>query len=89
MELNGVANIQMMIQSFKEMKKEDLDNSTVAFLDRLDYQAKVLERYMLACNDVIKNSQRSEDIPSWSEVRDVPENFPNMKERFTKVCPHG
>lgn len=84
MEINGVANIQIMISSFKD--EGNHSQEVLDFLTRLDAQAKNVDRYMMAINDIIKPLKVR--LPAWSDVRDNPEFYPTNQERWkgAKSC---
>jgi division protein CdvB (Snf7/Vps24/ESCRT-III family) len=71
MELNGVANIKMLVDVFLEERK-DLDQETSQLLERIVEQTDHLERYMMAVEEAwLSNSE----TPPWHEVRDNPERY--------------
>ena len=71
MELNGVANIIMLIAS---VDAQTIDWSTV---ETIKEQAKLLERYMIAYNKAINEGTQT---PAWHEVRENPSHYPNNSE---------
>ena len=86
MELNGVANVDMMVQ----MAKQD-GTIEPALAEAILTQLNLLERYMLAYMDH-KNSIKAgaygalvvgQDAPMWHEVRENPTEFPTNRERNT------
>ena len=70
-ELNGVANIKMLLDYPLECP--------VVQKNALNDQLDVLERYMLALADA---AEAGKTPPAWHEVRENRKSFPNMKERF-------
>lgn len=67
-ELNGVANIKMLIDTLEVIPA--LDSGTVDAIQRqLDY----LERYMLA---TAKAAREGQNPPYWHEILASPHDFP-------------
>lgn len=67
-ELNGVANIKMLIDTLEVIPA--LDSGTVDAIQRqLDY----LERYMLA---TAKAAREGRNPPHWHEIIASPQDFP-------------
>jgi hypothetical protein len=85
MELNGVANISLILEM---AKNDNLVDPFVA--DQIKQQLALLERYMLAYQDYADSIKSGaygalvvgKEKPEWHEVRENPENFPTNKERF-------
>lgn len=80
MELNGIANMKMLINHHKAVYHAGPDLKHT--FERLEANLDSLERYVLSLNDIIKAAKKSGEIPTWAEVRDTPENFPTFKERM-------
>ncbi len=92
MEINGVANIKMMIDSlqFRLDNKEPLDYEQLGkILGDMKNQLDVLNRYMIACGETVDTLQKNlrregweniEKIPFWHEVRDNPKKYPTLSE---------
>lgn len=86
MELNGVANIKLLIQAARLTDKIDIET-----FEKVENQLNILERYMLACADHasayrtgLEAFQGKFDgplFPYWHEVRDNLQNYPNNRER--------
>lgn len=85
MEVNGVANIHLIVDAaleFGNMKEETAD--------AIKSQLRLLERYMLAYADHCASKKAGAygalivgvEEPLWHEVRENPELFPNGKERM-------
>jgi hypothetical protein len=78
MELNGVANMKMIL----DMMVEDypyLDERLVE-VSRLYKQLDLLERYMIAVSDY-ENAGQVGEYPMWHEILQNPKAFPTVKER--------
>lgn len=86
MELNGVANIDMLVRiavSDSQIDEELADK----ILKQLDY----LNRYMMAIHNAIDGTEKEIKeqhdislkilIPAWYEIHQNPERFPTNKER--------
>lgn len=85
MELNGLANIHMMLQTAK------MDNTKIdpILADKITEQLHLLERYILAYTMAmevqVETAERGEpvvdSVPFWHEVRQNPELYPSLKDR--------
>ena len=90
MELNGVANIDVMIQMAQA--NETIDPQLAKDIKE---QLDLLERYMLAYKNardenesVLYNGFGTDMfslVPKWHEVRENKEKYPNMKEFINGV----
>ena len=84
MELNGIANLHILVDQLPIDNGEDLET-----YNKIKEQLDLLERYMLAVQDAIKTERnnynndyaRYEEIPAWHEVRENPAKYPLNKER--------
>ncbi len=92
MEINGLANIHIIVDNLQIDLKEDGKNKEFIELEpyvkAIKEQLLHLERYLLACSDISeKNNEAlsSHDQvlndPLWHEVRDNPTKYPTLKER--------
>ena len=83
-ELNGLANIAIMVQVGEE---EKLINPIVA--SDIREQLVLLERYMLAVADHAASIKAGaygalivgKEVPFWHDVRENPEQYPTGRER--------
>lgn len=76
MELNGVANIDLLLQVEVDVK----DGQAVMNLETLKsikQQLVLLERYMLAYNKAVSNDTQT---PMWHEVYANPNLYPRNRE---------
>lgn len=71
-ELNGVANLSMMVDLLVLEEKLPADEAI-----KMKEQLDLLERYMLV---LAKNSQEIKPIPAWHEVRENKLAYPNRRE---------
>ncbi len=76
MELNGVANIDLMIQVEVDVKGDKAEMN-VETLNSIKEQLVLLERYMLAYNKAIRNGTQT---PMWHEVYANPKLYPRNRE---------
>jgi tetrahydromethanopterin S-methyltransferase subunit B len=70
-ELNGVANIKMMLDINTEVNPTTGLKEVILYgseVDKVMEQLKFLEKYMRAYNDAIN---KGEQTPFWHEVRDI------------------
>ena len=87
MELNGVANMKMLLESGAG---SDMPTST---LNALMEQLNLLERYMIAYGEHTQSIKAGaygaliigKEAPFWHEVRMNPEQFPNNRERIDNL----
>jgi hypothetical protein len=75
-ELNGLANISMLLQVEVDKKNEQMVMNVETF-DSIKKQIELLERYMLAYNKAINEGTKT---PYWHEVRDNPTLYPLNRE---------
>jgi len=95
MELNGVANIHMIVDSlFEKLTSGQIDKTVYEDISSIKDQLDLLERYMLAYKKAAGNAlveakfeYNLPDIkaPYWHEVKAEPSKFPNNRERFQIV----
>lgn len=76
-ELNGVANIHVILQLEADVK-DGVVTMNVETIASIEKQLDTMERYMLAYNDAINNGV---ETPFWHEVRDNPTKYPLNRER--------
>ena len=62
MELNGVANIMMLVDQLEEMNK---DSAVADIALKIESQLDYLERYILACNDA---KRKGTPLPQWHDI---------------------
>lgn len=72
MELNGVANILLLLESGAG---SDMPTSTC---ETITEQCILIERYMLAFSDAVS---KGEQPPFWHEVKANPSKYPRNRER--------
>lgn len=77
-ELNGVANIKILMDEIKSSAQENNNEYILSLAEKVDQQLDILERYMLAVADAAKNGELP---PYWHEVRDKKQNYPLNRER--------
>ena len=75
MELNGVANIMILVD---QITQESESNNHINVAIKIKEQAEMLERYMLAFNDAVNKQEKS---PYWHEIRENPSKYPRNKDR--------
>lgn len=83
-ELNGVANIKLILDMAKADKAINPDLAA-----SIDEQLLLLEKYMLAVADHVASIKAGaygalivgQEVPFWHEVRANPEQFPTARER--------
>ncbi len=80
LELNGVANIHMLLDLEADESNDGRVAMNVETLVSIKTQLDLLERYMLAREEAVKNNT---DAPFWHEVRENPKNYPTNRERHT------
>ena len=73
MELNGVANIKLLIDELKNLSAGSYRTAYKEIQEQLD----LLERYMVAYNRAIN---KGEPTPYWHEVRENPSKYPLNRE---------
>lgn len=76
MELNGLANIDMMIQVEVDVKGDKAEMN-VETLNSIKEQLVLLERYMLAYNKAVRNGTQT---PMWHEVYTNPDLYPRNRD---------
>lgn len=71
-ELNGVANISLLIQTHSQISDGNfiIPGSTMVLINE---QLELLERYMIAYRDAVSNGVKE---PFWHEVRANPNLYP-------------
>jgi len=77
MELNGVANIDLMLQVEADVQADGRVVMNKETLVSIQEQLVLLERYMLAYNKAVTNGVQT---PFWHEVRANPELYPRNRE---------
>lgn len=77
MELNGVANMLMLIQVHKQIHS-DLAPETLVLFEKLEDQLDLLNRYMTAIGDLLE-PEHEELIPLWHELRDNRKKYKNNR----------
>lgn len=77
MELNGVANIDLMLQIEVDIK-DGMATMNEETMISIKEQLVLLERYMLAYNKAIQNEVQT---PFWHEIRENPSLYPTNKGR--------
>jgi hypothetical protein len=75
-ELNGVANIKMLMDEL--VANAQNNEGVMVYADKIYKQLDILERYMLAVADAARRSERP---PFWHDVRDNKDKYPLNKER--------
>lgn len=79
-ELNGVTNIQLAMR----VRTQEISPELKQFIEQ---ELAVLERYLLACEDVRKELSEKPGkqltFPFWHEVRNDPKKFPSKAERMS------
>jgi hypothetical protein len=96
MELNGVANITILINKLED----DLEHSTLTnpeyeevktAINGIKEQLDLLNRYMIAYSDNKRNTMDNllhgkathiEAEPAWHEVRENPSKYPTLREKI-------
>jgi hypothetical protein len=84
-ELNGVANIHLLVDQLAITSPEDLET-----FKQIKEQLVLLERYMLAVADHAASIKAGaygaliigQEVPFWHEVRENPEQYPTGRERM-------
>jgi hypothetical protein len=77
MEINGVANIKMLL----ELETSNANGQVVMnkeTMDSVKHQLEMLERYMLAFNKALQSDSMN---PYWHEVLRDPKLYPTNRER--------
>lgn len=91
MEVNGVANIKLLVEQLKDHGDMEVMSSHVdEITEKIEEQLNILERYMLAYADHCESKQAGAygalivkvEEPLWHEVRENPEQYPNGRERI-------
>lgn len=82
-ELNGVANMSMLLDLLKsDLEKPNSNGWNEACIgttySSIREQLILLERYMLAYNDAVNEGRPT---PMWHEVRSNPQLYPTNRER--------
>lgn len=78
MELNGVANIDLMIQVEVDQLPDGRAVMNQETLESIKNQLVNIERYMLAYNDAVNKGIQT---PYWHEVLANPTKYPRNRER--------
>jgi hypothetical protein len=91
MELNGVANIKLLVEMAIHENTECHTSISPELADKILEQCDTLERYMLAYAETTNSIQKailarldtngSIRIPYWHEVRDNKDKYPTNRER--------
>lgn len=71
MELNGLANIKMILD------RAEIDDDS---RKRIEAQLETMNRYMIAIGDVLHANEL--EVQPWHEVRDNPEKYPTLHEKM-------
>jgi len=94
MELNGIANIKIMIDRAVSENTESHTAISVELADKINSQLEILNRYMVAYADhkrsVISFQKWPNESeidymvkePLWHEVRESPTNYPTLSEKI-------
>lgn len=77
MELNGIVNVVMLIQVFKEMNP-GASPEVLKLLEKIDDQMDILNRYMTAISETLE-PEHEEFIPMWYDVRDNRHKYKNNR----------
>ena len=80
LELNGVANITMLLNMEADQSSDGLVTMNAETLTSIKEQLVLLERYMLAREIALTTNT---EAPFWHEVRENPELYPTNRERHT------
>ncbi len=78
MELNGVANIDLIIRMALDENTECHQSISVEVADKILDQLDVLNRYMTAIAKTME-PEHEELIPAWHEVREERHKYVNNK----------
>ena len=88
MELNGVANIKMMVQRAIEENTESHCGISPEIADKILDQLDLLNRYLVAVGDVIEYNNgalamhdQPKEVSAWHEVRNNRAAFPTLAEK--------
>ena len=90
MELNGVANMQMLIQAAVSRSTECHTEITPELADKLLKQLDLLNRYMVAYADSAKNAcaeyghpeeLQPIKVPAWHEIKADLAKYPTLQEK--------
>jgi hypothetical protein len=90
MELNGVANLKILIDEIGEIEAYENQDRMTVLVDKAREQLVLLERYMLAFQDHTSSIQAGAygakivgvEEPLWHEVRENPDQYPTARERI-------
>ena len=92
MELNGVANLKILVEGIEDLADSNKEVRSEAFqplVEKMKEQLLLLERYMIAYASAAQQAvsisyEENQDIraPFWHEVRENPENYPTNRERM-------
>jgi len=77
MELNGIANIKMMVDLAVHENTESHTSITVELADKISEQLDLLERYMLVIEE---RRVRGQAIPAWHEIRENKKCYPTRRQ---------
>ena len=86
MELNGVANLKILVDEVEELASHDMEVMPQALqplIDKMQEQLDLLERYMIEyqhCTD----PNNMELVTAWHEIKANPSKFPTNRERHQK-----
>jgi hypothetical protein len=93
MELNGVANLKILVDQIEELADSGMEvmpQALTPLVSDMKEQLILLQRYMLAYMDHAKSIKSGSygalivgvEEPLWHEVRENPENYPTGQERI-------
>jgi hypothetical protein len=98
MEVNGVANIKILVEQIEELAShgvEVMPEALAPLVYKINEQLALLERYMLAYNEWAKETINyyngnmsdisSDRPPYWHEVKKSPQNYPTGEERLDAI----
>jgi hypothetical protein len=89
MELNGLANISILVSELKmaiELSDASNQEELSDHIDDIKQQLDLLNRYMTAVGTALEKLGHSTEnpvIPMWHEVRETPSEFPTNRERLS------
>jgi len=83
LELNGLANIDILLQmADSNSNDENFTKISKKTYETIKLQLKLLERYMLAYNDAVSKNQQT---PYWHEILANPTFYPTNRDRLNKL----
>ena len=69
MEMNGPANIKLLVEMIRRTSTDGLSNDTMRDLQSIDNQADCLMDYLKAIDDILTAHDLQSKVPYWHDIR--------------------